>query len=117
MRPSSFDKLRMRSLGLPEKTHLMLSPSKHLVTARHLRSFLNFWGRFRARHCNGMVRPLGWRDSVLVAEREPESSDEEESGMSAAPVSQAYLPNTGSAYTQRYGDNRPRANAGGTAFI
>lgn len=29
MRPSSFDKLRMRSLGLPEKTHLMLSPSKH----------------------------------------------------------------------------------------
>ena len=29
MRPSPFDKLRMRSLGLPEKTHLMLSPSKH----------------------------------------------------------------------------------------
>ena len=29
MRPSSFDKLRMRSLGLPEKTHLMLSPSKY----------------------------------------------------------------------------------------
>ena len=31
--------------------------------------------------------------------------------MSAATVSQAYLPNTGSAYTQRYGDVRPRANA------
>ena len=29
MRPSPFDKLRMRSWGLPEKTHLMLSPSKH----------------------------------------------------------------------------------------
>ena len=31
--------------------------------------------------------------------------------MSAATVSQAYLPNTGSAYTQRYEDVRPRANA------
>ena len=29
MRPSSFNKLRMRSLGLPKKTHLMLSLSKH----------------------------------------------------------------------------------------
>ena len=85
---------------------LMLSPSKHLVTARHLRSFLNFWGRFRARHCDGKGRPLGWRDSVLVAEREQESSEEEESGMSAATVSQAYLPNTGSAYTQHYEDVR-----------
>ena len=31
--------------------------------------------------------------------------------MSAATVSQAYLPNTGSAYTQRYEVVRPRANA------
>ena len=43
---------------------------------------------------------------MLVAEREPESSEEEKSGMSAATVSQAYLPNTGSAYTQHYEDVR-----------
>ena len=90
---------------------VMLSPSKHLVAARHLRSFLNFLGRFRAHLCDGTGRPLGWWDSVLVAEREPESSEEEESGMSAATVSQAYPPSTGSSYTQRYEDVRPGANA------
>ena len=52
MRPSPFDKLRMRSLGLPEKTHLMLSPSKYDCEYRTVNTwaYLSFVKRRKTEH-------------------------------------------------------------------